>query len=57
MLGDYVTELRIDYGSGYRIYYTTKGSEIVLLLVGGTKKTQSDDIKEAKRMAKEIHLG
>lgn len=52
-IGDYVTEARFHYGPGYRVYYTTKGNEIMLLLVGGDKSTQSQDVKDAKRMAKE----
>lgn len=46
-VGEGVQELRIDYGSGYRVYYARKNSRIVILLVGGDKKTQSKDIKKA----------
>ena len=52
-LGDGVSELRIDYGPGYRLYFTRRGERIVILLCGGDKKRQSDDIARAKRMAKE----
>jgi putative addiction module killer protein len=46
--------LRIDVGKGYRIYFTNKEKEIVILLVGGEKSTQDEDIKKAKEMAKEV---
>lgn len=49
-----VSELRIHYGPGYRIYFTTKGDTIVILLCGGDKSTQAKDIAKAKKMAKEI---
>jgi len=44
-----VQELRIDYGSGYRVYFGQEGATIVLLLCGGDKSTQSKDIETAKR--------
>jgi putative addiction module killer protein len=53
-LGDYrsvgegIFELRIDYGSGYRVYFGQIGSTIVLLLLGGDKSTQERDIRQAK---------
>ncbi len=47
-LGDGVHELKIDYGPGYRIYYAMNGKTIVLLLIGGDKSTQSQDIATAK---------
>jgi putative addiction module killer protein len=52
-VGEGVSELRIDYGPGYRIYYKKWGSTILILLCGGTKNTQANDIKTAKRLAKE----
>lgn len=52
-VGEGVSELKIDYGPGYRVYFTRKGDEIVVLLCGGDKKSQAEDIKEAKRIAKE----
>lgn len=52
-LGDGVTELRIDVGAGYRLYFTIREQRIVILLAGGAKKTQTKDIKLAKKLAKE----
>ncbi|MEK6660004.1 MAG: type II toxin-antitoxin system RelE/ParE family toxin [Campylobacterota bacterium] len=53
-LGDEISELRIPTGPGYRVYYTKRGDEIIVLLVGGDKSTQSDDIVKAKHLAKEL---
>jgi putative addiction module killer protein len=47
-----VSELKIDIGPGYRIYYTKRGSRILLLLAGGDKATQQKDIQLAIQMAK-----
>jgi putative addiction module killer protein len=52
-VGDGVSELRIDYGPGYRVYLTKRGNLLVVLLAGGTKKTQQADIIKAKALAKE----
>ncbi|ABD88086.1 type II toxin-antitoxin system RelE/ParE family toxin [Rhodopseudomonas palustris] len=52
-VGAGVSELRIHYGPGYRVYYAEHRSEIIILLAGGTKKTQNTDIKQAKRLFKE----
>lgn len=52
-VGDGVFELRIDYGPGYRVYFSRHGDRIVLLLCGGDKRTQDLDIKAAKKIAKE----
>lgn len=46
-----VHELRVDYGPGYRVYFTTKGNTLVLLLAGGSKDTQDVDIERAIRIA------
>lgn len=51
-LGSSVSEMRIDYGPGYRVYYTQRGSVLVLLLCGGDKRTQDADIKRAIVIAK-----
>ena len=56
-LGDGVSEMRIDYGPGYRLYFTRRGDKIVILLCGGDKKRQSDDIARAKQLAKEADDG
>lgn len=50
-VGKKVGEFRIDVGPGYRLYYTKHGQKIILLLCGGTKKTQAADIKTAEAMA------
>lgn len=51
-VGSGVSELRIDYGPGYRVYYQQRGSAIVLLLCGGDKRSQDSDIKRAIDLAK-----
>ncbi len=56
-LGDGVSEMRVDYGPGYRLYFTRRGERIVILLCGGDKKRQSDDIARAKQLAKEADDG
>jgi putative addiction module killer protein len=50
-IGDGVTELRIDFGPGWRLYYAQFGAQIVVLLAGGSKRTQRKDIKRAKALA------
>ena len=50
-VGEGVSELRIDYGPGYRVYFTKRGRELVILLAGGDKSTQATDIKAALRLA------
>jgi len=52
-VGSGISELRIDYGPGYRVYYKKRGDTIILLLCGGTKSTQASDIRTAKRLAEE----
>jgi putative addiction module killer protein len=50
-VGKGVMEMRIDYGPGYRVYYVQRGAEIVILLCGGDKRTQRQDIKRAQELA------
>jgi putative addiction module killer protein len=49
-----VLEMRIDYGPGYRVYYTQRGTVVVVLLIGGDKRTQSKDIKRAAMIAETL---
>jgi putative addiction module killer protein len=53
-VGEGVSEMRIDYGPGYRVYFKRIGREIVILLAGGEKRTQSIDIKTALRLARHL---
>lgn len=53
-IGEGVSELRIDCGPGYRVYFKKKGREIVILLAGGDKSTQTSDIRRALRLAREL---
>lgn len=48
-----ISELRIHYGPGYRIYFHKRGDTVIVLLCGGNKSTQAKDIKAAKRLAAE----
>jgi putative addiction module killer protein len=50
-VGEGVSEMRIPYGPGYRVYYITRGPIVVVLLCGGDKSTQSNDIEQAKAIA------
>ena len=53
-VGAGVSELRIDYGPGYRVYFILRGRELVILLAGGDKSTQAKDIKLALQLAKNL---
>ena len=53
-VGEGVSELRIDYGPGYRIYFVQRGRTLVILLAGGDKRTQDADIKTALKLARDL---
>jgi putative addiction module killer protein len=53
-VGEGVSELRIDYGPGYRVYFTMRGSAVVILLAGGDKRTQAADVKTALLLARNL---
>ncbi|WP_457298693.1 type II toxin-antitoxin system RelE/ParE family toxin [Phyllobacterium sp. P5_D12] len=53
-VGEGVSELRVNYGPGYRVYFLERGDVIVILLCGGNKNTQDRDIKAAKDLAREF---
>lgn len=53
-VGEGVSELRIDYGPGYRVYFKKEELKVVILLMGGDKRTQAKDIKTALSLAKDI---
>ena len=51
-VGEGVSEMKIDYGPGYRVYYKQRGKTLVVLLAGGDKKSQQKDIKKAQELAR-----
>lgn len=53
-VGQGVSELRIDYGPGYRVYFVKRGLTVIVLLAGGDKTTQAMDIKTALRLARNL---
>ena len=54
LVGEDVSELRIDYGPGYRVYFVQHGQTLVILLAGGDKRTQDHDIKTAPELARKL---
>jgi len=53
-VGEGVSELRINYGPGYRVYYKKQGQKVIILLAGGDKRTQAKDIKTALRLSQNL---
>ena len=53
-VGEGVSELRVDYGPGYRVYFTRRGESLVILLTGGDKASQASDIEAARRLASNL---
>ncbi|MHC8334385.1 type II toxin-antitoxin system RelE/ParE family toxin [Pseudomonas sp. LB3P25] len=53
-VGDGVSEMRVDVGAGYRVYFTMRDSVVIVLLAGGDKSSQTADIRRAKKLAKEV---
>lgn len=53
-VGESVSELRIDYGPGYRVYFVQRGKVLIILLCGGSKRTQPRDISKAKSLAADL---
>lgn len=55
-VGGYVSEMRVDVGPGYRLYFTRKGRLLVVMLAGGNKSTQRRDIERAQRIVSKLEL-
>jgi putative addiction module killer protein len=53
-VGDGISEMRIQYGPGYRVYFKRRGEELIIILAGGDKSTQERDIAEAKSLATQL---
>jgi putative addiction module killer protein len=55
-VGSGVSELRVDYGPGYRVYFVRRGQVLIILLCGGNKRSQRRDITRAKTLAAELEV-
>lgn len=53
-VGDGVSEMRVDVGAGYRLYFTLRNGVVIILLAGGDKSSQNADIRRAKKLAEEV---
>jgi putative addiction module killer protein len=53
-VGDGVSEMRVDVGAGYRVYFTLRNGVVIVLLAGGDKSSQNTDIRRAKKLAREV---
>ena len=53
-VGEGVSELRVDFGPGYRLYFKRRGKELIFLLAGGDKRSQDSDIKSAIKLARDL---
>jgi len=55
-VGEGVSELKIDYGPGYRVYFAKKEARLIILLAGGDKTTQAGDIEKARKLVHEVEV-